>query len=194
MDEWPALVKNAVSALVILIAISVVLFLTYLGLDAANASGEKIANTTTAMDMRAYDTYNQTTIKGSTVLSAVKNYQNQPIGVVVSTKSKNIINYNALLSTASSGSDPSHAAYVGAGDNEWGLAPAMNDEQSGLVLDGLAVYQEAQNLNTQTATDKSKQSYINPSANFNASLIFNLNGQVIGLYMEQVGVETSVFS
>lgn len=189
MDDWTVLVKNAVSALVILLAISVVLFLAYLGLDAANASGEKIANTTTAMDMRSYDTYNQTTIKGSTVLSAVKNYQNQPIGVIVRTKGDagDGMNYNAALTTAEVTDVPASWEFEG------GLG--MNDAQSGLITEGgLMVFQDYQNLNTQTATDKSKQTYINPSANFKSALIFNANEEVIGLYMEQSGVTDSVFA
>lgn len=182
MNDWTELVKNAIAALVILLAISVVLFLAYLGLDAANSSGEKIVNTTTAMDMRSYDTYNQTTIKGSTVLSAVKNYQNQPVGVVVQTKAKDVTNYNALLDTGAPTAAPTDWSFAG--------TLKMNDENSGVVLDDLNVFQDFQNLNTQTATDKSLPSYINPSANFKSVIIFNANGEVIGLYMEQVGVES----
>ena len=185
MNEWTTLVKNAVAVLVILLAISVVLYLAYLGLNAANKGGEKLSNTTSALDERSYDSYNQTTISGTTVLSAIRNFQNQPVAVLVRTKrSTDIMNYDAYLGTSGSSSAPSGWKFAGslkAPDGTSGMP-------SNLTTDSV-LFVDYQNLDMTKATKKSEDYYINPNAKFKSVLVYDENDEIVGIYVEQSGVE-----
>lgn len=183
-DDWTSLVKNAVSVLVIILAISVVLLLSYFGLNSANKGSEKLASTTSSMDEKAYDTYNQTTISGTTVLSAIKNYQNQPMAILVRTKrSTDIMNYAAYLGATGASSAPSN----------WVFSGALNkpDGTSGMpskLITENALYIDYQNTDLTKATKKSENYYINPNAKFRSVLLYDVNEEIVGIYMEQNGV------
>ena len=167
MDDWTTLVKNAVAVLVILLAISVVLFLAYLGLNAANKGGEKLSNTTSALDERSFDSYNQTTISGTTVLSAIRNFQNQPVAVLVRTKRSGdkVMNYDAYLGAASGATTPA-----------WEHTKSDVSAPPG----------------TTKSTKKSENHYINPNAKFKSVLVYDSNDEVVGIYIEQNGVTDPV--
>jgi hypothetical protein len=193
MDEWSSLVKTAVVVLIILLAISVVLTIAYFSLNAANKGAEKIANTTTAMDQRSFDPYNQRTISGVTVLAGIKNFQNHPVAVLIRTRrdGTNVRNYAAFLGEDGVATAPGNDA---AWYHDFTLE-AINGseipEVEGLVSD-LLLYSQWQNLNLKQADNKSAKSYINPSAKFYSVLVYDTNDEIIGVYMEQVGVTGGV--
>ena len=189
MDDWTTLVKNAVAVLVILLASSVVLFLAYLGLNAANKGGEKLSNTTSALDERSFDSYNQTTISGTTVLSAIRNFQNQPVAVLVRTKRSGdkVMNYDAYLGAASGATTPAweHTkSDVSAPTGVTGMPSKLTTSQ--------VLYAEQQNLDTTKSTKKSENHYINPNAKFKSVLVYDSNDEVVGIYIEQNGVTDPV--
>lgn len=200
MDDWTTLVKNAVAVLVILLAISVVLFLGYLGLNAANAGGEKLSNTTSSMDIRSFDQYNQTTISGTTVVSGIKNFQNQPVAVVVNTlRNRGTLtsNYNAYLTTDVKAA-PKWFEYdisnlerkMPFKEGDSALADMKILPVEKLVTPQILVIEE-QNLNLTKANTKADNCYINPTAKFISVLVYDINDQIVGIYMEQLITQTA---
>lgn len=216
MDDWTILVKNAIAVLVLMIAISVVIFLAYLGLNAATKGGEKMSETVSAMDARTLETFDQKTVSGTTALTAIKVYRNRAVSIVVRTNAT-ITCYNAYLGTeaavtALGGSHDGTIAYLYtalaipsglptqtvAGTNIPPIAyTALNandpDNPIGLTApQGFAIYETCQNLNIAKATGSKYPEYINPNAKFRSVIIYDVNGEPVGIYLEQTTVSPQI--
>ena len=148
-----------------------------------------IINTTSALDERSFDSYNQTTISGTTVLSAIRNFQNQPVAVLVRTKRSGdkVMNYDAYLGATSGATSPAweHTkSDVSAPTGVTGMPSKLTTSQ--------VLYAEQQNLDTTKSTKKSENHYINPNAKFKSVLVYDSNDEVVGIYIEQNGVTDPV--
>jgi len=198
-------VKNAVAVLVILLAISVVLALAYLGLNAANKGQENLGNTTTQMDQRRFEPYKNKTMTGAAVKAAIQNFQNQPVGVYVHTNKADNVTAGAFML---------YAAYITMGDEtppgadadvdlraNWGQHTFTTTEVRGMssvasgeagyadriVLDAArTLYPDVQNTNTTEAIRKASPYYINDTAKFYSCLVYDENGEIIGVAIEQI--------
>jgi hypothetical protein len=194
VDDWTTLVKNAVAVLVILLAISVVLFLAYLGVNAANAGGERLADTTATMDARTFASFDQTTMRGTGVINAIQQFAGQPVSIVVVTNRSSpdaAVLFGAAI--GDTGAPPDHAAVEwtdfdflaiseGAGVIE-GDAPMV---QRILIDPTQSTFGEVQNNNTAVALQPANAHYINRNAQFASVLLYDANDRIIGMYIEQI--------
>lgn len=186
MDEWKEGIKQAIIIVIIVAIIGVAFGLVYMALNAASKGQDKLATQLTELDNRAYDAYNNVIVTGANVTSAIKQFQGQPVAVLVFTKRNisgdgNGINYCALIG-ASGDTAPTLA------DNPtFALTSITKDEAKGkyYVDDSLSVWQSVQNTNLKQSNIKSSQHYINPAAKYTASLLYDVNDEIVGIVFEQ---------
>lgn len=199
MEDWTILIRNAIAVLVILTAIALVIFFAFMGLDSANRGGEKLSESVGALDARAMETYDQKTISGTTVLAAVKNYKNTSVAIVVVTNSS-IRNYNAQIVNLSDVAQFTNSGTPGGNVSQVfqivaAVAPSTTPTSKashGLLLNSnLTVTFDEQNINYRNATDSGRSEYINDSAKFHSCIIYNANGEAVGIYMKQTTATTA---
>ena len=201
MDDWPILIRNAVTIIVILVAISVVLLLLYLGLNAANAGAERLANTTATLDSRSFTAYDQQQMRGTVVLNAIQQFAGHPVGVVVVTNRGSSDGQAALYNAAfAEDLDGAEALHDIAGDlSAWfefdvegsllpndGIVGQAPNVQRLILRDDLGVFPDVQNQNTAPTIHTASPHYINRNALFESVLIFDVNDSIVGIYLEQV--------
>jgi hypothetical protein len=122
-----------------------------------------------AADMRILEAYNQTRIPGTLVLTAIKNHINREMAVIVNIAGT-AVNYCAQIV----GFDPVNPTDL------FTVMPDGSGFFSNAVLDI-----DNQNRDISAALVRTAPAYINPAARFDACLIYNNSGTVIGIYMEE---------
>lgn len=153
--------KVAIIVLAVLLAIGIVVGVMVWGSDVTSKNTDALMNTVSGIEERQYEAYNGTTVKGAVVLTAIRSYQNQSVGVYVITNGDRTgTNYCAEFDTSPTLSSGATEATVGS-------------------LTG------GQNNNVSTATNKSLNTYINTSANFDSYLVKDQNGTIVGIYCVQ---------
>lgn len=133
-----------------------------------------------------FASYDQQTVKGSTVESVVRLYKDREVAVVVKTKGTGAYkNYCALIGETSVSDNSSEAPTVsgdGISDDKFKnnelVGDLSFDEDSGEVK----AYKQLKNINRKTNDE-----YINPSGNFQGALIRNKNGGIVGICFKQTG-------
>jgi hypothetical protein len=186
MEEWTVIIRNAIALAVVITGIVLLMFLTFIGINAANRGGERLSESVGTLDSRTFETYSQTTVSGTTALAAARNFKNTSIGVIIITGNSGaggtdyFANYCARFNAlAASGTVtvPAVSSNVRWAVNTAGDTVTIND--------GLAVNPDNQNNNLRDATTKISNWYINPSARFRSCIITNLNGEAIGILLVQ---------
>lgn len=190
MDDWTIIVRNAIAVLVVLAGIALVLFLAFLGVNSANKGGQKLSESVSALDTRAMETYSQTTVSGTTALAAVKNYRGSSIGVIVitgeGTGNGTSINYCARFGTWNDTTNVFTEVAV-----TTNFIWAKNTTQDGVVINNnYLISADKQNNDIRNAITKNTDEYINPSARFKSCIIFNANGEAIGILLVQTTLTT----
>ena len=195
MNEWTTLVKSAIAILVLLLAIGVIIFLAFLGLNAANRGADNLAANIGTLDRRAFESYNNTQVNGTAVRNAIGQFRDQPVAVIVRTRMNGVITPAGggnLMHTATN-----YAAQLGtfAPGHEWGAVGGGFNLAGGWLADQgifrpgesppMTISRDVQFNNTQQAQDPSSPNFINPNGNFRAALIVDINEQVIGVVFEQ---------
>jgi len=207
MDEWPTLVKNAVAALVIILAISVVFLLVYFGLNIANRGAQRLSDSTGTLDRRTFDQYDQQIVSGTAVLGAINNFRGQPYAIIVQTNRNSnttASNYSAWLGQPGTTEAPAPATWftktvtglasIPAAGVPWtqpffympsGVYSAANPNPPTHILTGWMVYPDYQNMDTGAATTRANVHYINTTGRFKSVLIYAINDEIIGVFFEQ---------
>ncbi len=186
MDEWKEGIKQAIIIVIIVAIIGVAFGLVYMALNAAAKGQDKLATQLSELDNRAYDAYNNTIVTGANVTSAIKQFQGQPIGVLVFTKRNingdgNGINYCAQIA-ASGDTAPTLSA-----NPTFALSAITKDENKGkyYVDSSLSAWQSVQNTDLKQSNIKNSQHYINPAAKYTGTLLYDVNDEIIGIVFEQ---------
>jgi hypothetical protein len=198
MEDWTVLIRAAIAVLVVLTAIAIIIFLTFLGLNSANRGGERLAESVGALDARAMEIYDQKTVSGGTALAAVRNYRNTSIAVVVVTNGT-VRNYNAQIGTIDAAGvfTPAFTTAGAPGGNAqqvFQLNAGGNSEIAhGLKLNAnFVMKQEEQHLDIRSATDSGMNEFINTSAKFRSCIIYNANDEAIGIYLRQTTAPATI--
>lgn len=146
-------------------------------------------NNLNQMSEMEFSPYDQQTLKGTSVEAAIRLYKDRDIAVWVYTKGEGkFLNYGAITdsdSEAGSGTTLTAApeakgtkASVDDFKNNTLEAELVFDEDSGEVVK----FKDLKNINRKTSKE-----YINPNADFQAVLIHNANGGVVGIALKQTG-------
>ena len=182
MQDWNEGIKIAITAIVIVVIIGLVFGFLYMTLNANARSQERLASNLTDFDKRAFDQYDQTEIAGSQVISAIKQFRDQSIAVLVETKADpgKVVNYCGTI--GATGTTPP-AAFSGAASAA--ILPTNGGNGKYVISGSRIVWKESQNYNTQNTVKKSSKEYINPAGKFDANLVYDDNNEIIGVYLKQ---------
>ena len=135
------------------------------------------------MNQTEFNDYDQKTLKGSEVQSAVKLYQDRDYAICIETigSGTSYNNYCALVEGTSASSNSKEAPKAN------GVTDADFKENQ-LTVEGLAEDDNGvlRNKNIKNINNKnSKTEYVRPTANFDARLIRNTNGEIVGIAFKQ---------
>ena len=99
MTEWSDGFKLAVTAIVLVVVVAIVFSFVYLAQNSANEGEEKLATEVSGFSEKEYSQYNETTLTGSVVATAIERYvPRDDINVTLVTKMGNK-NYNSSTDT-----------------------------------------------------------------------------------------------
>jgi len=199
---------------VILIALAVVIGLAFsifsIAKGTANEGVTKMQTTMSNVQASELKDYDQTVVTGTQVKSALENFEGKSVAILIATKAiqedttgKNFagsrqfnkipkvkinnvpfINYNALLKGAAA-IDTTNGKITGEG-----TSPALTmDNGKYVAKDGFAVHNGAVVFyNSVSDINKSGMSeYINAGSKFDANLVIDNSGTVIGIVFTQIG-------
>ena len=179
MEEWTSGVKNAIAAIVILVIIGLVFGFVYMATNANDTSQDQLAGQLSSMDNKAFDPYDGTELNGAQVASAISQFKNQDVAVVVETANSSIINYGTVI------------VNVGARDLTVNGNNASNVSSSlwsavGTSITGQTLMASENRMdNAAYAKKKASNAYINSAAKYNSVLIYDNNNAIIGIWMKQ---------
>lgn len=160
MEENTERATNHATALIItLVVIGVIVGVVMYATGMLTKSSTKITATQTMMEETQYTSYDGQTITGSQVASLVRQWGNDEIGVVIKTLSSGEIKFYYSLS-------------------------GVNLTEKSAEL-GSEVDKSANKKALAAMTQKSENGYINPSAQFEVSVLRNKNDVLVGVYFEQ---------
>lgn len=149
-------IRVAAGIFLTIMLITIVVIITISSQDAAKQGQTKMAAITTQLSDTEYQTYSNTTLSGSQVLNAVRQYMNQEqFGVQVITGKQR-----------------------GTKGNFYGNEFVLDGTLVSQVLDGKNDY-------LSSAEDQSSDLYINPSGKFKSSIVRDKNNMIRGIIFEQ---------
>ncbi|MGG0821694.1 ABC transporter permease [Paenibacillus turicensis] len=148
-------IRVAAGIFLTIMLITIVVIITISSQDAAKQGQTKMASITTQLSDTEFNTYNNTTLSGSQVLNAVRQYMNlEQFGIRVTTGKKATSFYGNEFSKN--------------GDN-WQISNA--DDKKNLILT--------------KAENQSEPEYINPSGKFKSTIVRDQNSMIRGIIFEQ---------
>jgi hypothetical protein len=188
MAEWPVLAKIAVAALILVIICAAVFFFVNTTLGATNNSAQKLSGVIADLDLKVFEPYNQKVVSGNRVLSALREFKDQDIAILLPSEGETA--YGAFLCPAAwadgyIASPPEFGDYVGSPEGVFGdLNNEFYSTTGYLVADNGVLLPQYRNDNWSLLSNKGTWYYIPPSLRFWSTLIFDLNGSVIGIIFD----------
>lgn len=149
-------IRVAAGIFLTIMLITIVVIITISSQDAAKQGQTKMASITTQLSDTEFNTYNNTTLSGSQVLNAIRQYMNlEQFGIKVMT-----------------GKNRGGDFYGNAFDNNNGYWQISSGDNKKL-------------LDLSKAENQSEPQYINPSGKFNSTIIRDQNSMIRGIIFEQ---------
>lgn len=162
MTEWSDGFKMAVTAIVLVVVVSIVFAFVYIGQNAANEGEDKLATSVSGLSEKEYQKYNGTVLSGGTAAATIEQFSTRPDFVVCLKTKAN----SATLPTGVQSLDSTATNYIKKVDtNKTRFFQGSN--------------------NAGTIYTKSEKNYVNPAAQFKSGLVYDANGVVIGITLEQ---------
>lgn len=197
-EEGTSLAKMAVGVLLVVLVIGAVVGLVYKAYSWYNSGADKLTSSVVSIDKSSYSQYDDTSVTGTDVLSALKTYRESDISICVANKAVQgtftltpadgtvmgaVPNYCALsveAATATMG-DPANtpAASLTYDEGQWKF-------MSGLQWDP-ATAQVARNTNfSPTTTNANTKCFVKQSGKWYANLIYDdTTGDICGILFRQ---------
>lgn len=189
--EGFSVVKIGLGSLLVLALIGIVFAIFMLGSNKVNSTTNDLSNTMDSAELMQYAAYDNTEVKGSDVLTAVKNYQTQNIKIYVATKAGNgATPYSATDLSNGTGISGSVYTYGYMGvQGSSDTAPTLNAESGAWeasIVPGSAG-SETFNKNFTPLTDKnSTETYVSQSGRFWSYLVYDTStGEMSGILFVQ---------
>lgn len=187
-QEGVSLFKIVVTILLVLLVIGAIVGLTYAAYSWFNSGTQKLTDQVASIDKSAFSQYDDQTVKGVDVLSALKTYRESEIGVFIANKQLNgntwanlqntsikALNYcalaeNSAASSAAAGCQEVQVDYDNAGGsgtlaNCYTISSLKWDTTSGLL-------QSNTNFSP-TTTKANTAAYVNQNADWYAKLVYD---------------------
>lgn len=155
-------IRVAAGIFLTIMLITIVVIITISSQDAAKQGQTKMASITTQLSDTEFNTYNNTTLSGSQVLNAVRQYMNlEQFGIRVVTGKQKAAGNNV-------------GTFYG---NEF-IYEKVPDQ-------GSIPYPDNNNTNLTIAEDQRYPEYINPSGKFKATIVRDKNNMIRGIEFVQ---------
>lgn len=152
-------IRVAAGIFLTIMLITIVVIITISSQDAAKQGQMKMASITTQLSDTEFNTYNNTTLSGSQVLNAIRQYMNlEQFGISVKTGKQTTPIYYGNKLTLNSNST------------------LVTDVSAGKDGEGRLDYAE----------DQKKPEYINPSGQFKSSIVRDKNNMIRGVVFTQI--------
>lgn len=179
MEEWTSGVKNAIAAIVILVIIGLVFGFVYMASNANDNSQDQLAGQLSSMDNKAFESYDGTELNGAQVASAISQFKNQDVAVVVETANSSIINYGTVIDGVGK------TDLTVNGNNADNVSTSLFKEV-GVGIDGQTLMSSDNRMdNTAYSKKKASNAYINSAAKYDSVLVIDNNNTIIGIWMKQ---------
>ncbi|MBR1442022.1 MAG: hypothetical protein IJ583_00630 [Firmicutes bacterium] len=179
MEEWTSGVKNAIAAIVILVIIGLVFGFVYMATNANDTSQDQLAGQLSSMDNKAFDPYDGTELNGAQVASAISQFKNQDVAVVVETANSSIINYGTVIDGVGS------ADLTVSGNNASNVGSSLWTAVGTSITGQTLMSSDNRMDNTAYSKKKASNAYINSAANYDSVLVYDNNDVIIGIWMKQ---------
>lgn len=148
-------IRVAAGIFLTIMLITIVVIITISSQDAAKQGQTKMASITTQLSDTEFNTYNNTTLSGSQVLNAIRQYMNlEQFGIKVTTGRQATTFYGNTFDDKNDG---------------WQITNGDENKYLSLI----------------DAEDQSKTQYINPSGKFNSTIIRDKNSMIRGIIFKQ---------
>lgn len=149
-------IRVAAGIFLTIMLITIVVIITISSQDAAKQGQTKMASITTQLSDTEFNTYNNTTLSGSQVLNAIRQYMNlEQFGIKV-------------MTGKSPGGEFYGNEFIKEG-SEW----KINNGDDRKILD------------LSKAEDQSENQYINPSGKFKSTIVRDQNSMIRGIIFQQ---------
>ncbi|MBQ4900432.1 ABC transporter permease [Paenibacillus sp. Marseille-P2973] len=152
-------IRVAAGIFLTIMLITIVVIITISSQDAAKQGQTKMASITTQLSDTEFNTYNNTTLSGSQVLNAVRQYMNlKQFGIQVTTGKQNAKNTSKIYGTTFS--------------VKGGLIDSIGSDDN-------------KNIAIEDALNESADEYINPSGKFDSYIVRDSNNMIRGIVFTQ---------
>ena len=174
MNEGNDIIKIAIGVIAVLILVGIVFALIRYAASTKDDAMDNLTSAVGQMDQLKFNGYDNVTVKGAAVSSALYEFDSQPCAIIVKTKAATnpTTNYLAELTaipTAIESSGDLNGFYKGS----FKLDAATNEFSS---------YRRDFSV---TKDNKLTSTFIKPTASFKSTLIKNESGVTIGIFFEQ---------
>lgn len=148
-------IRVAAGIFLTIMLITIVVIITISSQDAAKQGQTKMASITTQLSDTEFNTYNNTTLSGSQVLNAIRQYMNlEQFGIKVTTGRDATTFYGNTFD---------------------------NNESQGEITNG----DDKKFLDLSKAENQSEREYINPSGKFKSMIVRDKNSMIRGIIFKQ---------
>lgn len=193
-EEGMSMAKMAVTVLLVVLVISAVAGIVYAAYSWFTSGTDKLADNVTSISDSAMSQYDDQTVSGSDVLSALKQYRNSDIVICIS----NLKNQNGTFSSTQTDTKcyaycalPKNATAAAEFTLNYGDVGGSVGEQYHFkdgfkyATDGISI---ERNTNFSPATTKSNaDAFVKQSASFYANLVYDAStGDVAGIIFRQM--------
>lgn len=201
-EEGMDLAKMAVTVLLVVLLIGAVVALVYAAYSWFNSGTDKLADQVNSIGSSAYSRFDDAQVSGTDVLTALKEYRDSNIAIVICTGKGNTKHYGDYATVNATTGEITNTStdikgynYCGLfrGVDASGLITLSNDKGElsfeGMKWDNSAGIVE-RNTNFSPTTKKGDGSYVKQGAQFYAKLIIDTETQEVGgICFMQMGVK-----
>ncbi len=169
--------RIAIALIILGVLISVVFTIMGFTRSTTNQGISSVQNSLGSMQLAVYDDYDQKMLSGTQVLSALKLFEGQAVGLVVSTKSQTTgdgTNYGALFENVNS-PDFDITGMTKTGTNSWYVKDIKLDTNSTMTY----------NMTYLPTSKPGSETFIRPTAKFLGELIKDSTDAIVGICFTQ---------
>lgn len=178
--------RIAIALIVLGVLISVVFTILSFTRNTTNQGITTVQNSLESMQLASYDDYDQQMKSGTQVISALKLYEGNPIGIIVRTAA---LRDNEDKISANDGGYNYGALFEKTDKNDFDIDYSLSKEEDNswyvLNLDSGDSGSMTYNMNYLDAKKTGTDAYIRPTAKFLAELIKDSTGTIVGICFTQ---------
>lgn len=187
-EDMSAMIRTGVTLVLVAALISAVLNIVSIATTAISTGMNTLQSGVGKLNTQEFETYNQTTLTGTEVLSALNLYNNRDVAVCIQTNTLR----GSAFATANEGKGKYHnyGPLVGgsAATPEFDVSSQYDADKARLVLEFVTTGANndlVYNTSYKPAKQKGDKNYVNPTGKFLSKLIYDSSGDIIGIAFQQ---------